>query len=126
MAGNEIVTAAPWPSQRTESLASSPSMFCSRALRLSILCPEAICSTAKPGPSSRTETVNCPFSSVELQDFENHKADRLLENFCTAITVSTASQNGKWLIHSKGPKDAPAVTGGYADSAAFVHLADAR
>jgi hypothetical protein len=61
---------------------------------------------------STTVTVNCPFSSVELQDYENHEADKLLENFCTAITVSTASQNGKWLIHSKGPKDAPSTTGG--------------
>jgi len=58
---------------------------------------------------STTVTVNCPFSAVELHDFENHDPKKLIEVFCSSINSLGYAMTGYWLTNTPGPVGQPSV-----------------
>ena len=65
---------------------------------------------------SSTVTVNAPFSSTCLYDFQNHDPEALVEVFASAMTSAAAAMGSAWLTTSRGPASQPAVWRGDPDN----------
>jgi len=63
-----------------------------------------------------TVTVNAPFSSTCLYDFQNYDADALSEVFASAMTSAAAAMGSAWLTTSRGSAAQPAVWRGDPDN----------
>jgi len=53
-------------------------------------------------PESSTVTVNAPFSSTCLYDFQNHDPNMLVEVFASAMTSAAAAMGSAWLTTARG------------------------